>query len=154
LVMGAAKKDDAFSPRLGLVYRPFKTMSAFASYANSFSVNSGTDVSGNALPASIIDQYEIGLKNDFIKGKFSANLTFYRIVNNNLAQTAQFAADGGTVNNNTALRELAGQTTSDGIELDLSSQPVKGLNVLAGYSHNNMRYIKTKEAKGDYIEGE
>lgn len=145
---------DAFSPRLGLVYRPLETMSAFTSYSNSFSINSGTDVYGNALQPSIIDQFEIGLKNDFIKGKLSVNLTAYKIINNNLAQTAQFAADGFTPNNNTALKELAGQTTSDGVELDISSNPVKGLNILAGYSFNNMRYTNTKEAKGNYIEGE
>ncbi|HZG26086.1 MAG TPA: TonB-dependent receptor, partial [Chitinophagaceae bacterium] len=114
---GIAKTDKAFSPRLGLVYRPLSTTSFFASYANSFSVNSGTDVNGNALQPSIIDQFEAGVKNDFFKGAISANLTVYRIINNNLAQTAQFT-NTGAVNNNTALKELTGQTTSDGVELD------------------------------------
>ncbi len=151
---GSPKNDKAFSPRLGLVYRPTNTTSLFASYANSFSVNTGTDVFGNALTPSIIDQYEAGIKNDFIKGKLSANLTFYKIINNNLAQTAQFAADGVTPNNNTALKEFAGQTTSDGIELDISSQPVQGVTIIAGYSYNNMRYTKTQQGKGYYIQGE
>lgn len=151
---GIAKSDDAFSPRVGVVYKPTVSMSAFLSYANSFTVNSGTDVFGAALAPSIIDQYEIGVKNEFFKGRLSANLTFYKIINNNLAQTAPFAADGVTPNNNTALKELAGQTTSDGIELDMSSQPIAGLNIMAGYSYNNMRFTNVKEAKGNYIEGE
>ena len=151
---GALKIDKAFSPRLGLVYRPLKTTSVFASYANSFSVNSGTDVYGNALAPSLIDQFEIGVKNDFFKGLLSANLTAYRIINNNLAQTAQFAADGVTPNNNTALKELTGQTTSDGVELDIASHPVKGLDIIAGYSYNYMRYTKTPDAKGNYVTGE
>lgn len=154
LAKAGATTVSAFSPRLGLVYRPTQNISAFASYSNSFSVNSGTDVFGNALTPSIIDQFELGVKNDFLNGKLSANLTFYRIINNNLAQTAPFAADGITPNNNTALKELAGETTSDGVELDLLSQPVKGLNLMAGYSFNYMRYTDTKEAKGNYIEGE
>lgn len=151
---GASNKANAFSPRLGLVYRPAKNMSAFASYANSFSLNTGTDVFGNAVEPSIIDQFELGLKNDFLNGKLSVNLTLYRIINNNLAQTAQFLSDGVTPNNNTALKELTGQTTSDGIELDVSTQPVRGFNILAGYSYNNMRYTDTKEGKGYYVEGE
>ncbi len=151
---GTAKNDHAFSPRVGLVYRPTTTTAAYASYANSFSINNGTDVFGGALSPSIIDQYEIGVKNDFFKGRLSANLTFYKIINNNLAQTAQFAADGVTPNNNTALKELVGQTTSDGIELDISSQPVKGLTILAGYSYNYMRYTNIATIKGNYIEGE
>jgi iron complex outermembrane receptor protein len=148
------KIDQAFSPRIGIVYRPFNTTSVFASYSNSFSVNSGTDIYGNALSPSIIDQYEAGIKNDFLKGKLSANLTVYRIVNNNLAQTAPFAADGVTPNNNTNLKALTGQTTSDGFELDLSSHPVNGLDILGGYSYNYIRYTKTPDAKGNFIEGE
>ena len=150
---GIAKTDKAFSPRLGLVYRPLSTTSFFASYANSFSVNSGTDVNGNALQPSIIDQFEAGVKNDFFKGAISANLTVYRIINNNLAQTAQFT-NTGAVNNNTALKELTGQTTSDGVELDLTGRPAEGLDIIAGYSYNFMRYTKTDNKKGNYVEGE
>jgi iron complex outermembrane receptor protein len=148
------KIDNAFSPRLGMVYKPLNTTSLFASYSNSFSVNTGTDVYGNALSPSIIDQYEAGVKNDFFKGKLSANLTIYRIVNNNLAQTAMFAADGVTPNNNTNLKALTGQTTSDGVELDLSSHPIKGIDITAGYSYNYIRYTKTPDTKGSFIEGE
>ena len=154
MAKGQTTRADAFSPRIGLVYKPNENRSVFASYSNSFSVNTGTDVLGNALAPSLIDQFEMGIKNNFIDDKLSANLTFYKIINNNLAQTAQFTADGITPNNNTALKELAGQTTSNGVELDIIAQPVKGLNIMAGYSYNNMRYTNTKEAKGNYIEGE
>lgn len=151
---GVIKTDKAFTPRVGLVYRPLTNTSVFASYANSFSVNSGTDVFGKALAPSMIDQFEVGVKNDLFKGNLSINVTAYRIINNNLAQTAQFAADGITPNNNTALKELTGQTTSDGIELDIAGRPAKGLDITAGYSYNYMRYTKTPDAKGNYVEGE
>jgi iron complex outermembrane receptor protein len=154
LAKGNTTRAKAFSPRVGIVYKPIESIAAFASYSNSFSVNTGTDIYGNGLAPSIIDQYEIGLKNDLIKGKLSVNLTLYKIINNNLAQTAPFAADGITPNNNTALKELAGQTTSDGFEVDFSSQPVKGMNILAGYSYNFMRFTNTKPVKGNYIVGE
>jgi iron complex outermembrane receptor protein len=151
---GAIKTDKAFSPRAGIVYQPTKHTSIFASYANSFSVNSGTDVYGNALTPSIIDQYELGIKNDLIRNALTANVTVYRIINNNLAQTALFLADGVTPNNNTSLKTLTGQTMSDGLEIDLSSHPAKGLDVMAGYSYNFIRYTKTPDAKGNYVEGE
>lgn len=151
---GTIKTDKAFSPRAGLVYQPAKHTSIFASYANSFTVNNGTDVYGNTLAPSIIDQYELGIKNDFLNGMMTANVTGYRIVNNNLAQTALFAADGVTPNNNTNLKALTGQTTSDGVEVDLSAHPAKGLDVVAGYSYNYIRYTRTPDAKGNYVEGE
>jgi len=150
---GTTKTDKAFSPRFGLVYKLRPATSAFISYANSFTVNSGTDIYYKALDPSIIDQYEIGIKNDFFKGLLSVNVTAYRIINHNLAQTAQFDANGN-VNNNTNLKELVGETTSDGVEVDFSAHPVKGIDLIAGYSYNNMRYTKTPDAKGNYVEGE
>ena len=150
----ATKTDNAFSPRAGIVFQPNKKTSLFASYANSFSVNNGTDVHGNALDASIIDQVELGVKHEWLNVKLNVNLTVYKIINNNLAQTARFLADGITPNNNTAYKELVGQTTSNGVELDIEARPVKGLHIIGGYSYNDMRYTKIPSAKGNYIEGE
>ena len=150
---GTTRNDNAFSPRFGLVYKAAESTSLFASYASSFSVNTGTDIYGSSLPPSIIDQYEVGIKNDFFKGMLSVNLTLYHIVNNNLAQTALFDKDGNQ-NSNTSIKVLSGQTKSDGVELDVAAQPIAGLSVLAGYSYNNARYTKTDTTKGGFIEGE
>jgi iron complex outermembrane receptor protein len=125
---------------VGVVYQPVKTTSVFASYTNSFSVNTGVDVAGKALAPSVIDQLEVGVKNDFFDGALSANVTAYKITNSNLAQTALFLADGTTANNNSNIRELTGETTSKGVEVDLMTKPVKGFNIIAGYSYNDMRY--------------
>lgn len=151
---GNANTAHAFSPRFGIVYKLLANTALFASYSNSFSENSGTDVFGNALKPSVIDQYELGIKNDFLNGALTVNVTAYQIVNNNLAQTAQFEKDGVTPNNNTSLKELVGQSTSKGVELDINGHPVKGLDVIAGYSFNDMRYTKTPDTKGSYVEGE
>jgi iron complex outermembrane receptor protein len=150
---GFTRNDNAFSPRFGLVYKPAKSTSLFASYASSFSVNPGTDIYGNSLPPSIIDQYEAGIKNDFFKGILSVNLTLYHIVNNNLAQTAPFDRDGNQ-NSNTSIKVLSGQTKSDGVELDVAAQPIAGLSILVGYSYNNARYTETDTTKGSFLEGE
>ena len=151
--IGTVQIDKAFSPRVGLVYQPTNFTTVFASYSNSFSPNTGRDIYNAPLKPSIIDQFELGAKNDFFDGMLTANLTLYRIINNNLAQMALVDADGNE-NNNTNLRELTGQTTSDGLELDLQSQPLKGWDILAGYSYNNMRYTKTSGKVGSYLEGE
>jgi len=153
-VAGVHKTDKAFSPRLGVVYKFTANTAVFASYSNSFTVNTGTDVYGNAVSPSIIDQFEVGIKNDILKNRLSVNVTAYRIVNNNLAQTAPFKADGITPNNDTNIKLLTGQTTSDGVEVDIASHPVKGLDIIAGYSYNYARYTKTANTKGSYTEGE
>lgn len=150
---GASRYDGALSPRLGLVYKPSANTSLFLSYSNSFVVNTGQDVEGNPVKPSLINQYEAGVKNELFNGLLSANVTVYRIKNNNLAQTAPFRIDG-TPNTDAGIKQLTGQTTSDGVEVDLAAHPVKGMDLLAGYSYNYMRYTKTDTTVGSFKTGE
>jgi iron complex outermembrane receptor protein len=135
--------DDAFSPRLGIVYQPLKEMSVFASYANSFTLNTGLDVNNERLAPSVIDQYEVGIKNEFLKGFLSANITAYQIVNSNLAQSVLPIPDDAINKSNP--QELAGEVTSKGIELDVMSKPINGISVIAGYSYNDTRYTESSQ---------
>lgn len=136
--------DQAFSPRVGLILQPSVNHSIFATYSNSFQVNTGTDINFNALKPSIIDQYEIGIKNKLFEERLFLNVTAYQITNSNLAQTS--LVNGNT---NTNIKELAGKTRSQGIELDIVANPVKGLSVIAGYSFSETKYIESNT----YIEG-
>ena len=134
--------DNAFSPRVGLVYLPLPTTAIFASYANSFSPNTGVDVTGAALPPSLIGQYEAGIKNDLLSGALSANLTLYHIVNSNQAQTVLTNSPSFNPNFPRA-QELAGEVTSKGLEVDVRSQAYRGWSVLAGYSYNHTAYTRS-----------
>ncbi|WP_255373289.1 TonB-dependent receptor [Chitinophaga sp. YR627] len=149
-----AKYDHAFSPRFGLVYKPIESTAVFVSYSNSFTPNSGLDVDSNALKPSVIDQYEVGIKNDFLKGKLSVNVTAYQIRNNNYAQTSPFQKDGVTPNNNANLKALIGETLSRGVEVDIAGHPMAGLDVIAGYSYNNITIESTSGVVGGAVEGE
>ena len=150
---GVKQKDIAISPKIGLVYQPTKNTSLFASYSDSFTPNTGTTVSGDVLDPSIIAQYEVGVKNDFWRGLLSANVTLYQITNDNLAQTAEFKADG-SINTDTTIKQLSGETKSKGIEIDITAKPFEGFNINAGYSYNDMRYTKTSGTNGSFIVGD
>lgn len=150
---GQKLTDQAFSPKVGLVYQPTKNTSLFASYANSFTPNTGTTVDLQPIKPSIIDQYEAGIKQDFLRGLLSTNVTVYQITNSNLAQTAEFKADGSP-NTDTNVKVLSGETKSKGVEVDITARPVEGLNIIAGYSYNDMRYTKTSGLNGSFIEGD
>lgn len=145
--------DNAFSPKIGLVYQPQKDLSLFASYSSSFTPNTGTTVDLQPLEASIIDQYEAGIKKDFWNGSLSTNLTVYQITNSNLAQTAELDANGA-LNVNNQLKVLGGGTKSKGVEIDVTARPIEGLNIIAGYSYNDMRYTNTSGTSGSFVEGD
>jgi iron complex outermembrane receptor protein len=136
--------DGAFSPRLGIVYKPSFHHAFFASYSNSFTLNTGVDINNQALPPSLIDQYEVGVKNDIWDGLVSVNVTAYRILNNNLAQNSLVNATTYSY-----VKEMAGSVQSEGIELDLMSKPVAGFSFSGGYSFNETKYVKSNT----YIEG-
>lgn len=131
-------KDNPFSPKLGLIYQPNRNHSFFASYSNSFSLNTGTDINGNALDPSVIDQYEVGVKNKFFHNSLFLNVTAYRINNNNLAQTS---LENGNTNSN--IKELAGATRGEGVEVDMGYNPIENLRFTGGYSYSKTTYTQS-----------
>ncbi|MBD1394209.1 TonB-dependent receptor [Mucilaginibacter glaciei] len=149
----ADKSDNAFSPKLALIYQPVQTTSVYASYTNNFTINSGIDIFGNNLKPSIVNQYEAGVKNEFLNGRLSANLSVYRIRNSNFAQTA-LVDQNGNPNTNTNIKTLSGETTSDGLEVDLNGSLSKNFYFIAGYGYNYMRYTNTTGVAGSQVEGE
>lgn len=139
-----SKVESAFTPKFGLIYQPLKTTSVYASYASNFIQNTGTDINLAPLDPSTVDQYEAGVKNDLFNGRLSVNLTYYRIANDKFAQQALLNAQGAP-NGDTNIKELNGKTLSDGLELDITGTIIKGLNFIAGYSYNFIRYTETRD---------
>lgn len=152
-IVDPKRLDNAFTPKIGLIFQPDLHTSIFASYSTSFTPNTGTTVDLKPIEASIITQYEAGIKREMFKGKFNAGVTVYNIINSNLTQTAQYKLDG-SINMDTTIKVLSGETTSKGIEIDLAAHIIKGLDILAGYSYNDMRYTKTSITHGSFIEGD
>ncbi len=141
--------SEALNPRTGLVFQPDDHHSFFVSYTNNFSPNTGVDTANNPLKPSVIGQWEAGFKSDLLKKKLSVNLTTYIIRNSDLSLAV--------VNPPASVpsaRELVGEVTSKGIELDLQGKPLKGLTVAAGYSYNDTRYTKTNESNSSIKKGD
>lgn len=136
--------DGAFSPRIGLIYQPTKNHSIFATYSNSFDINIGQDDTGKALEPSIVDQYEIGIKNKLFTDKLYLNVTAYQISNDKFYQ--QSLANG---NSYSYVKVLTGEVRSQGVEVDITANPIKGLTMIAGYSFNETKFLD----EGYYVAG-
>lgn len=127
--------DGAFSPRIGIIYQPTTNHTLFATYSNSFELNSGQDENGTSLNPSIVDQYEVGVKNNVFKNNVILNLTLYQIRNDKFYQ--QSLSNG---NSYSYFKVLAGEVTSKGIEIDLTARPINGFYIIAGYSFNETKF--------------
>ena len=135
-VANTSNYDGAFSPKVGLIYQPNSNHSLFATYSNSFDLNAGQDESGKALEPSIVDQFEVGIKNKLFKDKLYLNLTAYQITNDKFYQ--QSLANANTYS---YIKVLTGEIRSQGVEVDITANPLKGLTMMAGYSFNETKFI-------------
>ncbi|WP_288375541.1 TonB-dependent receptor [Chryseobacterium culicis] len=176
-VANSSTSDNAFSPKVGLVYAPNENLSVFATYTNSFASNAGytsdqfgtvntnqsvtqvqnqlNTLSKQSIKPSTVDQYEIGVKKNFWNNALAVNLTAYQIMYNNYYQTYWFAStpNGAPVNSTDAnLKEFAGNMRSRGVELDITGNPTENLSIIGGFSYNNSVYTDTPE-KG-YVENQ
>lgn len=145
-------KDDAFSPKAGILFTPDENMTVYATYTNSFVPNSGFTIQNEPLKPSIVNQYEVGIKKNLWDNAVAVNLSGYQILNKNAYSTAIYRADG-TVNTDSTIKEFAGKILSRGVELDITGNPTKELMLIAGASYNHSVYRDTPEKTG-YVENQ
>lgn len=146
-------RDEAFSPKAGLVFTPNKDFTAYGTYTNSFIPNSGFTVNNEPLKPSVVDQYEIGFKKNIIGNTVAINFNAYQIDSRNTYTTAQFKADGVTPNTDSTIKEFAGKVRSQGVELDITGNPTAKLSLIGGVSFNKSIYTETPDGFG-YVENQ
>ena len=118
--------NEAFSPRVGLVYQPVEPISLYASFSRSFIPNTDTTSDGEIIEPERGTQYEIGVKGEF--GDFSTTLAAYDITKTNITRTDPDDPDFSIP---------VGEVTSRGIELDVAGEPVSGWNIIASLFFND-----------------
>ena len=100
------------SPRLGLVYQPTPELSIYGSFSQAFTPNPfDLTADGEPIDPEVSQQYEIGIRGEFMEGNLVANLAAYDITKRNVA-----APDP----NNPDFAIPVGEIGSRGIELDVA----------------------------------
>ncbi|WP_414551057.1 TonB-dependent siderophore receptor [Anabaena sp. CCY 0017] len=123
------QNDGAFSPRIGLVYQPSKTVSLYTSYSQSFRPSIGRNPDNKPFEPTRGTQYEVGVKADFLDGRLSATLAAYNLTRTNVLTSnpdPDLARQGFQVQ--------VGEQRSRGIELDVTGEILPGWNVVASYA--------------------
>ncbi|GIZ10143.1 TonB-dependent siderophore receptor [Flavobacterium sp. UMI-01] len=139
--------QTAVSPKFGAVYQLIENkVSLFGNYMNGFTnvaPKEVTDVNGLNPELKTFDpeqanQYEFGLKTNLYKDIVSATISYYNIDVKNRLMT-----DPTNINNSIQ----GGEVNSQGVEVSLTANLAKGLNVIAGFSNNQSEV--TKDNPGD-----
>jgi iron complex outermembrane recepter protein len=135
------QQNEAFSPRIGIVYQPIEPLSIYASFSRSFAPNSGTTAEGDILEPTRGTQYEIGIRGEFLERRLTANLAAYYLTKSNVAATDP---------NDPDFSVATGEQRSQGIELDVIGRILPGWNIIASYAYTD---AEITEDEGSLLEG-
>lgn len=118
-------------PRLGVVYKPARGVSVYASSATGFQADSMLGEDGQSLPPSVSRQIELGAKFDLFDQRARLTTALYRIrldhsVNQISPDPPYFAVPG------------PGQTNS-GVEVEFVGQLSPGLDISTSYTGARIR---------------
>ena len=130
-----SQSNQAFSPRVGIVYQPIELISVYASYSRSFAPNTGISADGSLLEPTRGTQYEVGIKTQ-LNERFTATLAAYQITKTNIATTDPIQE---------AFSLAIGEQRSRGIELDISGEITPGWNIIASYSNTNAEITESTD---------
>jgi iron complex outermembrane receptor protein len=136
--------QTAVSPKFGLVYQPVKDRVAlFANYQNSF-LNQNTVFFDNQGGSNVTrpqraNQWEGGVKLDAAGGRVSATVSYYDIRVTNILRTIGYNAAGATIGAQDASQ------WSRGAELNLTANPLPGLNIVGGFAYNYSVVVNTSD---------
>jgi iron complex outermembrane receptor protein len=140
----AVTKDSDVSPRLGVVWQPNPTLSAYASWTESFRANRGTDAQGQTFDPQTGQQAEVGAKFDLSSG-LSGSVAVFEYVRGNVPTTDPA---------NTSYSILVGEQRSRGLELETSGRLMTGLDIIANYTYLDARVTKDNRLPvGDRLTG-
>ena len=130
----AGYEQTALSPKLGVVYQLLPhTLSAFGNYMNGFSNQSGSDKNDASFKPEQANQWEGGLKFDALHHKLTGSVSYYDIQVTDIVrqdpEDTDYSIQDGTLQ-------------SKGLEINLTAQPFRHFNILAGYAYNDSNYTR------------
>lgn len=144
-ITGGLQRDNILTPYAGVVYDIDKTHSVYASYTSIFRAQSNRDRTGKVLAPREGNNYEAGLKSEFLGGRLNTAVAVYQIRQDNLAVADAGQTVPGTTPPEAAYRAVKGAKTQ-GLDVEVSGELLSNLQV--GLSYN---YSTTEDADGDRI---
>ncbi|MDD3353921.1 TonB-dependent siderophore receptor [Zoogloea sp.] len=127
------------TPYAGLVYDLHPQLALYASYADIFVPQTQKRVDQSVLPPRVGKQYEVGTKTEFLDGKLLATLALFTIRDTNRA-LADVSNPGYFL--------AVGELESKGWEMEVVGSPWRGLDVSAGYTNAETRWINNGSSTG------
>ncbi len=135
LVDSVTRKDDGFSPRVGILYQPIHELGIYGNWTTSFGANNGISATGGNFDPQIGEQFEAGIKTSLFDERFLSTLAYYHVTKDNL-----LTPDLSTADPDDSI--AVGQERSQGIELDMTGQITDALSLIGSFAYTDARVTK------------
>ena len=143
------KKDNIWTPYVGLTYDFNNTYTGYASFTDTFVVQNVKDRNQRLLDPVQGNVYEIGVKGSFNDDKLIASVAAFRTNQINRSIQDQSSKGQCTFNGGEGYCNVsAGEVISEGIETELRGEVLPHLNLSAGYTYNTTEYKKDLTKQG------
>ncbi|GAB3823636.1 TonB-dependent receptor [Pontibacter rugosus] len=133
--------SEFWNPLAGVMFTVKDGINIFGSYTNSTNPRSASvvDAEGNPLGAERIDQFEAGIKSEWLNDRLRFNLTLYKINNKDMNLQAFMVDENGTVLP-TGYYIKGGNDERKGVEVELTGRVLENLEVVMGYAYIDAEY--------------
>jgi outer membrane receptor for ferric coprogen and ferric-rhodotorulic acid len=132
------QKDSRLIPYAGVVYDINSTYSAYASYTDIFQPQDYRDRSGNYLDPVQGQNYEVGVKGEYLDGRLNASVALFKVKESKTGvPDPGYLVPGST---DGAYKTADGVTTR-GIEMEVTGQLAPGWNTTLGGTYYTSRDV-------------
>jgi len=128
--------EKAWSPRVGMVWKPVPNVSLFADFTKSFQAKPEPTLTGAPIPAETGEQYEAGIKADLWNQKLTLTSAIFQLTRAHVAQ--QDAANPG-------YNLDAGEQRVRGVELDITGQLSDAWKLIGSAAFTDSELIASSE---------
>jgi iron complex outermembrane receptor protein len=135
---GAPDKAKLVTPRVGISTSINNQLSVYGLYDQAFVPQTGILVNGNKVQPVTGNNFEVGIKKEWLGGNWNTTLALYRILKNN-----ELTAD--PMNPTSGQSIELGRKRAQGVEFDLRGSIITGLNLVANYAYTDSRVIEVAE---------
>ncbi|MCD6075507.1 MAG: TonB-dependent siderophore receptor [Rhodospirillales bacterium] len=138
-VSASASAERELTPYYGLIFDITEDLSVYGSYADIFQPQARRAFGGGLIPPRVGNQYEVGIKGEFLNDKVNAHIAAFRIRDQN--RSISDPANSGFF-------LAAGEVESKGIESEIGGELMPGWNLIAGYAYNYAEFLEDPTSKG------
>lgn len=127
------------TPRIGALFDAARWLNLYANYAENFGASNGYGIqpNGQIVPPTSGKQWEVGAKVQSADKRLTASIAWYHLIKTNVPYPDP---------QNQSFSLVAGAERSQGLEIDVTGEPLTGWQIIANYAYTDAIVLRNAPA--------